>query len=98
MGMSNLWTLGPSGGLLAADLTHTRVLLAQSFQKWTPSTEMHTFVDASPYVGKLLKSTSLPTWAPVDAEYQASHAANALLSLASACVSDGRSMTGMGDR
>ena len=63
LGMSNLWTLEPSGGLLAADLTHTRVLLAQSFQKWPPSTEMHAFLDASPYVGKLLKSTSFQTWA-----------------------------------
>jgi hypothetical protein len=59
--MSNLWTLGPSGGLLAADLTHTRVLLAQSFQKWKPSTEMHTLMDASPYFGKVLKSTSFQT-------------------------------------
>jgi hypothetical protein len=39
-GMSNLWRLEPSGGLLATDLTHTRVLLAQSFQKQKPSTKM----------------------------------------------------------
>src|ERR1700759_3944279 len=42
--------------LLTADLTHTRVLLTQSFQKWKPSTEMHPLMDVSPYFGKMLKS------------------------------------------
>jgi hypothetical protein len=49
----NLWILGPPGGLLAADLTLTRVLLLNRFRSRSPLTGRHSNAHSHGCVSRL---------------------------------------------